>query len=72
MCGVSDGREIVYPFSELLFETGRADVSVQGEWAAQNAVGRHRALNKADSPFVPVSYARELLPTAFTLTCSNV
>ena len=40
---------------EPLFETGRADVSVRGEWAAGNAVGGHRTLNKTDSPFVPVS-----------------
>ena len=41
---------------ELLFEMGRADVSVRREWAAGNAVGRHRTLNKTDSPFVPVSH----------------
>jgi hypothetical protein len=35
---------------ELLFETGRADVSVRGEWAAGNAFGGHCALNKTDSP----------------------
>ena len=35
---------------------GRADVSVRGGWAAGNAVGGHRTLNKTDSPFVPVSH----------------
>jgi hypothetical protein len=49
-------QEIV--FLERLFETGRADVAVRGEWAAGNAVGGHRTLNKTektDRPFVPVS-----------------
>lgn len=32
-------------FLELLFETGRADVSVRDGWAARNAVGGHRTLN---------------------------
>jgi hypothetical protein len=41
---------------ELPFETGRAGVSVRSEWAAGDAVGGHRTLDKTDSPFVPVSH----------------
>jgi hypothetical protein len=48
---------------ELLFETGRADVSVRGRWAAENAVGGHRTLNKTDSPFAPVSYRAPVMRT---------
>jgi acyl-CoA thioesterase I len=41
---------------ELFFQTGRADVSVRGGWAARIAVGGHRTLNRAGSPLSVVSY----------------
>jgi len=41
-------RKIVWSSPELFLETGRADVSIGGEWAAGTAVGGHRTLNKID------------------------
>jgi len=60
---------------ELLFETGRADVSVRG-MAAGNAVGGHRTLNKTDHLFAGLSpslcaWAREMLNLTATRECSS-
>ena len=43
-CGLLDGGVVfIISTRELLFRTGRADVSANGEWQ-RNAVGRHRTL----------------------------
>jgi len=58
-------RKIVWSSPELLLETGRADVSIRGAWAAGTAVGGH-ALSFCAGPS-PCTRAREMLTSTATM-----